>query len=114
MTVAPEPTAAIKTPCIKVCVVDGQSGLCMGCYRKLSEVAGWSKLTNDQRDLIMTELPARRSWIAPVGPLQSVAKRNLIRLVPDGAENDRPEHTPSSLHRQEPRECRHRDRGGLW
>ncbi|MDO9431687.1 MAG: DUF1289 domain-containing protein [Pseudomonadota bacterium] len=59
------PPAPIKTPCIKVCVVDGESGLCMGCYRQLSEVAGWAKLTDDDRARIMTELPDRRSRIRP-------------------------------------------------
>ena len=59
------PPAPIKTPCIKVCVVDGESGLCMGCYRKLSEVAGWVKLTDAERDAVMAELPARRSLIRP-------------------------------------------------
>ena len=59
------PPAPIKTPCIKVCVVDGESGLCMGCYRKLSEVAGWAKLTDDERASIMEELPARRGRIRP-------------------------------------------------
>ena len=29
------PPKPIRTPCIKVCVVDGESGLCLGCYRKL-------------------------------------------------------------------------------
>ena len=57
--------AAIKTPCVKVCVVDGESGLCMGCYRQLSEVAGWSRLSDDERAQIMTELPLRRSRIRP-------------------------------------------------
>lgn len=57
--------APIKTPCIKVCVVDGQSGLCLGCYRKLSEVAGWAKLSEARRDEIILELPARRSLISP-------------------------------------------------
>lgn len=59
------PPAPIKTPCIKVCVVDGESGLCMGCYRKLSEVAGWAKLTDEARAGIMEELPSRRSRIRP-------------------------------------------------
>ena len=59
------PPAPIKTPCVKVCVVDGESGLCMGCYRQLSEVAGWAKLTDDDRARIMTELPGRRSRIRP-------------------------------------------------
>jgi len=59
------PPPAIKTPCIKVCVVDGESGLCMGCYRQLSEVAGWVRLTDQDRDRIMAELPGRRSRIRP-------------------------------------------------
>ena len=59
------PPRAIKTPCIKVCVVDGESGLCMGCYRKLSEVAGWASLTDGQRDAILADLPGRRSLIRP-------------------------------------------------
>jgi predicted Fe-S protein YdhL (DUF1289 family) len=59
------PPKAIATPCIKVCVVDGESGLCMGCYRQLSEVAGWQRLTEDERAAIMAELPARRSRIRP-------------------------------------------------
>jgi predicted Fe-S protein YdhL (DUF1289 family) len=59
------PPAPIKTPCIKVCVVDGETGLCMGCYRQLSEVAGWARLSDDERATIMAELPARRSRIRP-------------------------------------------------
>ena len=31
----------IKTPCIKVCVVDGQSSHCLGCGRTLGEIARW-------------------------------------------------------------------------
>ncbi len=56
---------AVATPCVKVCVVDGESGLCMGCYRQLSEVAGWARLTDDERAHIMAELPNRRSRIRP-------------------------------------------------
>ena len=59
------PPKSIKTPCIKVCVVDGETGLCMGCYRQLSEVAGWSRLTDAERDAIMADLPTRRSRIRP-------------------------------------------------
>ncbi|MDO8381089.1 DUF1289 domain-containing protein [Phenylobacterium sp.] len=59
------PPAPIKTPCIKVCVIDGETGLCMGCYRELTEVAAWQKLSDDERARIMTELPTRRSKIRP-------------------------------------------------
>ena len=59
------PPPAIKTPCIKVCVVDGESGLCLGCYRKLNEVAAWGRLTDAERDQILAELPERRALIRP-------------------------------------------------
>jgi len=62
---AATPPAPIKTPCIKVCVVDGESGLCLGCYRRLNEVATWSRLTDAERDAILAELPDRRGLIRP-------------------------------------------------
>ena len=61
----PLPPAPIRTPCIKVCVVDGESGLCLGCFRTLGEVGGWSRMSDAQRDRIIDELPARRGLIAP-------------------------------------------------
>ena len=54
------PPRAIATPCVKVCVVDGASGLCLGCYRTLQEIGGWSALTEDQRAAIMADLPGRK------------------------------------------------------
>ena len=67
MTEKPQgrPPAPIKTPCVKVCVVDGESGLCMGCYRRLPEVAGWARLSEAERETIMAELPDRRRLIRP-------------------------------------------------
>ena len=59
------PPAPIKTPCIKVCVIDGETGLCMGCYRELTEVAAWQKLSDEDRARIMTDLPTRRQRIRP-------------------------------------------------
>jgi predicted Fe-S protein YdhL (DUF1289 family) len=59
------PPAPIKTPCIKVCVIDGESSLCLGCYRRLAEVAGWAQLSDIEREAIMAELPSRRSLIRP-------------------------------------------------
>ena len=53
---APRP---IKSPCVKVCAVDGQRGFCLGCGRTLPEIAGWGSMTDKQRDDIMDALPAR-------------------------------------------------------
>jgi uncharacterized protein len=57
------PPRSIATPCVKVCVVDGASSLCLGCYRTLGEIGGWSALTDEQRAAIMDELPARKDRI---------------------------------------------------
>ena len=55
----------IATPCIKVCVVDGASSLCLGCFRTLSEIGGWSAMSDAARAAVMADLPARRSRIEP-------------------------------------------------
>ena len=59
------PPRSIATPCVQVCIVDGPSGLCLGCYRTLQEIGGWSCLTDDQRADIMAELPGREAKIDP-------------------------------------------------
>lgn len=58
-------TAPLATPCLKVCIVDGESGLCLGCYRTLAEVAAWARFSDAERDEIMADLPARRGRIRP-------------------------------------------------
>ena len=42
----PGPPKAIATPCVMVCAVDGESGLCLGCFRTLKEIAGWRSLSD--------------------------------------------------------------------
>ncbi|MEM9715441.1 MAG: DUF1289 domain-containing protein [Pseudomonadota bacterium] len=53
----------IESPCVKVCVIHEESGLCMGCYRTRHEIAGWSRLTSEDRSALMEELPDRASQI---------------------------------------------------
>lgn len=65
MSDAPKPPVPIKTPCVKVCVVDGESGLCLGCFRTLHEVAAWQRFSEAERERLMGELPSRRGRIRP-------------------------------------------------
>ena len=46
-------------------MVDGESGLCLGCLRTLPEIAAWGRLGDAERARVMTELPARRGRLAP-------------------------------------------------
>ncbi len=59
MNSAAEPPRPIVTPCVKVCAVDGRTGYCLGCRRTLPEIAGWAKLSDQERADIMTALPDR-------------------------------------------------------
>ncbi len=49
----------IESPCVKVCVLDPVSGLCLGCHRDRDEIAGWSRMTTERRREIMETLGAR-------------------------------------------------------
>ena len=53
------PPRPIASPCVKVCIVDGGSGLCLGCKRTLTEIADWSRLTDARRAQIMAQLETR-------------------------------------------------------
>ena len=55
----------IVSPCIKLCVIDGPSGLCEGCGRSLDEIGHWLSYSDEERRAIMTTLPARLALLAP-------------------------------------------------
>jgi uncharacterized protein len=59
----------IKTPCIKVCVVDGQSSHCLGCGRTLGEIAQWARFSDEQRDTVIAALPPRIEALKASGKL---------------------------------------------
>jgi predicted Fe-S protein YdhL (DUF1289 family) len=67
------------TPCIKVCVVDPLSGLCVGCGRTVAEISVWPELADEARRAIMSGLPERmaatRSRGARSGRIRSGAGR---------------------------------------
>jgi len=49
----------IETPCIKICVVDPETGFCIGCGRTRGEIGGWLGMSAEQRRGVMAELPER-------------------------------------------------------
>lgn len=56
-----EPThpAPMETPCVDVCSIDEETGLCVGCYRTIGEIAAWARMSSMERRQVMAELPAR-------------------------------------------------------
>jgi uncharacterized protein len=51
----------MESPCINVCVIDKDAGLCEGCGRSIKEIAAWSRLTPADRRRIMDALPERKA-----------------------------------------------------
>jgi uncharacterized protein len=50
----------LKSPCVKVCVMDPQRGVCLGCCRSLDEIATWGGMTDEERETIIAALPERK------------------------------------------------------
>ncbi len=47
------------SPCVKICVIDPVSGLCIGCGRTIAEITMWSELDAGGRRTIMAGLDQR-------------------------------------------------------
>jgi uncharacterized protein len=51
--------ARVMSPCINVCVLDPATGWCLGCGRSGGEVEEWAGTTDERRQAILDQLPAR-------------------------------------------------------
>jgi predicted Fe-S protein YdhL (DUF1289 family) len=54
----------METPCVDICVMNPETGLCEGCGRTIAEIAGWASLSSAERRRIMDELGERRLAVA--------------------------------------------------
>jgi predicted Fe-S protein YdhL (DUF1289 family) len=61
-----------SSPCIRVCTLDPETGLCEGCGRTREEIGSWYRLPEEERLRIMAELPERmRQAFSPAEALTS-------------------------------------------
>lgn len=60
-------TQEVASPCINVCRMDAGTGLCLGCFRTIEEIAVWSRTSNDQRLKVLLAVERRRSEHDPLG-----------------------------------------------
>lgn len=49
----------IESPCVRICVIHEEAGLCVGCRRTRHEIAGWSRMTPEARRKVMDEFDQR-------------------------------------------------------
>ncbi|MEN9062202.1 MULTISPECIES: DUF1289 domain-containing protein [Ponticoccus] len=53
----------IESPCVKLCVIHPEAGLCTGCLRSLDEIARWSRMDPEERRAVMAALPDRQGHL---------------------------------------------------
>lgn len=50
----------VRSPCIKICQMDPETGLCEGCFRTLDEIGRWTMYTEEQRKEVRIQIEARK------------------------------------------------------
>jgi predicted Fe-S protein YdhL (DUF1289 family) len=50
----------LPSPCVSVCEMDYDTGLCKGCFRTLAEIAGWCGFSDEERLDVIAKLRERR------------------------------------------------------
>jgi len=51
----------VTSPCINICRMNGQTGLCEGCFRSLDEIASWSRHGDSEKRRILDAVAQRRA-----------------------------------------------------
>lgn len=51
----------IRSPCISVCKLD-KDGICMGCYRSVTEIRAWFDLDDKTKTEILNQIEKRKPW----------------------------------------------------
>tara|TARA_B100000029_G_scaffold189329_1_gene187164 strand:- start:799 stop:987 length:189 start_codon:yes stop_codon:yes gene_type:complete len=53
----------IKSPCKNICSIDKETGLCLGCYRTINEIALWIKLDDIKKKIIFQTINRKKTSI---------------------------------------------------
>jgi len=49
----------VASPCVNVCRMNPDTGLCDGCLRTLAEIAAWSAMSADEKRAVLSKLASR-------------------------------------------------------
>lgn len=66
-----------ESPCVKICVVNPETGLCIGCRRSIDEISRWAAMSADERRTVIAALPDRQ--VGPSGRRGGAAARRSGR-----------------------------------
>ncbi len=56
-----ENTEEVKSPCNELCLIDEDTGLCIGCLRTSDEIASWQTYTEALKRNVLSEIEKRKA-----------------------------------------------------
>ncbi|NRR32158.1 DUF1289 domain-containing protein [Oxalobacteraceae bacterium] len=59
----PELATPVPSPCISLCKMNADTGLCEGCARTIEEIIAWSKSGDDFKRAVWAEIRQREARI---------------------------------------------------
>jgi predicted Fe-S protein YdhL (DUF1289 family) len=68
----------LPSPCVSICQMDPQDGVCIGCYRTRAEIAAWRSMDQDDQLVLLDILRDRRA--KATGVARRPSRRNVKRL----------------------------------
>ena len=68
----------LPSPCVSICQMDPQDGVCIGCYRTRAEIAAWRSMGQDDQLALLDMLRDRRA--TATGAARRLPRRNVKRL----------------------------------
>ena len=55
----------VSSPCISLCRMDDETGLCEGCARTLDEICDWADADDAEKQAILRAIDLRRGSLHP-------------------------------------------------
>ncbi len=59
----PELQTPVPSPCISLCEMVPETGLCRGCMRTIDEIIGWSRADDDSKRAMWAEIRRREALL---------------------------------------------------
>lgn len=53
-----------NSPCLNICSLD-ERGLCRGCFRTITEIAGWTRMNPGEQWAVIQKATGRRNELEP-------------------------------------------------
>ena len=53
----------VASPCVNVCVMDDERGVCRGCCRTLDEIANWTNYARAEKLSVLEKVAQRKAAV---------------------------------------------------